>query len=128
MLDLTGSWSGQFSYYPRRREPNFFSAELIHENEWLSGRIEEIASNGPLAGQLITATLQGRVTGLQVDFLKIYDRQDGVHDTVIYTGQANSDGTEISGRWRISVFSSSFLMMKPRANQVATARSRHEHV
>ena len=128
MLSLTGTWNGRFDYEGARLEARSFVVELVQPSEWLSGRIEETASRGPFAGRPITATLNGRLTGLRVSFLKIYDIQDGWHDVVSYAGEVTPDGLEISGRWKVGRSSGPFLMVRPDVPQLAVARSEQERV
>ena len=111
-LDLTGAWSGLYSY-PRAGEPTPFTAMLTENDGWLSGAREKISRVGPTRGQPIAATVQGRRSGHAVSFLKMYDNPPPGYDAVQYAGDINQDGSEIDGRWTIpSVWSGKFLMIR----------------
>jgi hypothetical protein len=127
-LDLTGIWNGLYSY-PRAIEPVSFVATLSETDGWLSGGTEEIASAGTMRGQMITASLQGRRIGHSITFLKTYDRMPQGYDTVQYTGDVNSDCSEIEGHWKIpGVWSGKFLMNRAGLTETALLRDVAERV
>lgn len=127
-LDLTEVWNGLYSY-PRAREPVSFAATLTETGGWLSGAVEEIASVGPMRGQSITATLQGRRTGRAVTSLKTYDDLPQGYDTVQYVGDVNEDGSEIEGRWTVpGSWSGKFLMIRAGQTEIALTQDTAERI
>jgi hypothetical protein len=111
-FDLTGVWNGQYDY-PTSIAAVAFIAALTETGGSISGTTEEIGTVGRARGLAINAILQGRRTGRSVTFLKIYEDIDWAYDTVQYAGVANSEGTEISGRWTVpGVWSGTFLMVR----------------
>ena len=99
-LNLSGEWTGAFSY-PIRRPTVAFTARLIDEDGWISGVSEDHGSTPDVRGFLLGATLQGRRTGNQVSWLKVYDKIWKTHYSVAYEGVISADGREIAGRWSI---------------------------
>jgi len=123
-LNLSGAWRGLFSYPPERAlESVSFTAEISDADGWLDGVTEEAATAGPLAGKTISACLSGHRSGRGVNFLKLYDRQDGGYDTVAYEGEVSGDGLEIEGRWSIpGSWSGRFLMIRSEGPALAIER------
>jgi len=127
-LDLTGSWSGLFSY-ESPRPPVSFTAALTEAGGWLSGATEEVATSGPSQGKTKRANLEGRRAGTSVTFLKTYDEVVGGYDSVQYVGAVNGDGSEIEGRWTIfGRATGSFLMIRSPGSQAAVERRAAERV
>ena len=84
---LSGAWRGVFSYPRLYRPPVDFSADLVEgDGGWLLGATEEKGIVGDALGLSITATLQGRRTGLSVTWLKLYDAAWRYYDCVHYQG------------------------------------------
>jgi hypothetical protein len=126
-LNLSGVWRGVFSY-PRKFAPVAFSATLEESDSWLVGATEEIASFGVERGVTITATLQGRRTGMSVTWLKLYDQAPRLH-SVHYAGVVGNNGDEISGRWEIpGNWSGAFLMIREAGAGVGRVRETTEAV
>ncbi len=126
--DLSGEWHGQYTY-PRYKGPVHFTTHLIQTASWFTGRTEEIGTAGRARGVTITATLQGRLTGQSVIFLKIYDGEYRGYDSVQYSGAVNEDATEIEGTWTISnSWSGKFLMIRPSGLLVGAAAKATEKV
>ena len=111
-LDLSGDWTGVFSY-PRDQPPASFTARLSEQAGWISGVIEEQSWKGLGPVRRLGATIQGRRTGFSLTWLKLYDDLDGFHDAVQYEGSVDQNGEEISGRWSIvGSWSGTFLMVR----------------
>ncbi|MFT9398813.1 hypothetical protein [Acetobacter sp.] len=109
--NLSGLWHGQFSY-PRTFQAEFFTASLLEQAGLLSGVITEKAQDPLHASGVFLAHVSGQHDGTTVHFLKRYESITRTH-TVHYTGQVNSDSTEISGTWSIpSNWSGPFLMVR----------------
>lgn len=122
-LDLSGVWHGQFSY-PREQQPASFVATLIERDGLFDGDTEEVGAVGDAKGQTLTATLQGRRTGLQLTFLKLYDGAFEAYDTVQYEGEVSDDGSEILGRWSIpGAIAGDFMMIRASSNPMAALRA-----
>jgi hypothetical protein len=125
-LNLSGLWNGLYSYPPGRgREPVEFSAALRERDGWIEGSTSEIGEAGEALGQTLTATIQGRRTGLSVTFLKTYDGAFRHYDAVQYVGEVRNDGEEIEGKWTVpGSWSGAFLMIRsgpaPQAQEART--------
>jgi hypothetical protein len=111
--NLSGAWSGVYSYDGNLRSPVSFSAKLTQKGRWIVGATEEVAEVGEAIGTVIFATIQGRRNGASVSWLKLYDRMLRGYNEVAYEGQVNADATEISGQWRIpGNWTGTFLMIR----------------
>ena len=112
---LTGVWDGEYSY-PRGLKPTRFTAVLVEGEGGFSGTVHEQPTDGPSAGQVLFATLDGRRTGAQVTFVKVYEKRGFWRRAPVrYEGTLSADGSEISGVWTIlSNWSGKFLMTRPR--------------
>ena len=120
--NLSGIWQGEFSY-PRNRPAIAFRATLTESSSWIHGVTEEKGAVGEARGLTISATLQGRRSGREVTWLKLYDASYRGYDAVQYGGEINEDGTEILGRWTIhGNWSGRFLMVRAKANIAARSR------
>ena len=127
-FDLTGSWSGVFSF-PRLHPPTPFTALLDETAGWLLGCTEEKAMvGGPNAGRLLSATLQGRREGRAVTFLKTYDVSTARYDTVSYSGELCADGSELAGQWTAGGWSGEFLMIRAPQSREALVRSVYQFI
>ena len=119
LLNLTGSWQGQYSY-TRNKPPVAFSARLSENGSWLDGVIEEIGTAGDAKGRPIAATVQGRRNGRSVTWRKLYHGSFRHYDFVQYIGEVSADGQEIEGRWTIHGNSAGrFLMVRQGGNAAA---------
>lgn len=113
-LNLTGAWSGIFSY-PRTLPPNQFEAELRDHLGALTGETFELGNNRRNKGQPLHAMIEGHRHGRDVSFIKHYDAFNRSATPVYYVGQVSGDGHEISGTWDIpGHWSGSFLMIRAR--------------
>jgi len=126
--DLSGAWSGVYSY-PGDRPPVSFSATLSQNGEWITGATEEIGLGSDARRHRMTATLQGRRAGAHVTWLKLYDRISGGYDAVSYEGQVNEDASEISGRWSVRAdWSGAFLLIRTPSNVAGATRAASERI
>ena len=113
-LNLTGSWTGVFSY-PRALPPNAFEAELRDHIGLLTGETFERANNPRDRCQPLHAMIEGQRHGHEVSFVKHYDAFRRATTPVHYAGRLSADGSEISGTWTIpGHWSGSFLMIRAR--------------
>ena len=123
---LTGVWDGEYSY-PGGRRPTRFTAVLVEGDASFSGTVHEQPTDGPSAGQVLYANVDGRRTGAQVAFVKVYEKP-GLwrRNPIRYEGTLSADGCEIAGRWTIlSRLSGKFLMTRPR-RQARQARAKRK--
>jgi hypothetical protein len=94
---LTGVWYGRYSAVTHH-EINSFIAVIDDWSGTLVGAItepEDIGFDG-----IRRATVSGRRSGAQVDFVKQYD--GAVYDHAVhYSGTVNDDATEIGGSWEV---------------------------
>ncbi len=120
--DVTGEWLGIFAY-PRLLPPSNFRARLREAGGFVSGEIDEPCDHGPAKGQVIHALMVGRRAARSIDLEKRYDDLDRADYVVVYRGELNGDGTEITGRWDIAgVWSGSFIMVREIGIAVADER------
>ena len=120
--DLSGTWDGLYSY-PSTLAPVAFVAALNETAGWFTGTTEEVARSRFSSGQTLTATLQGRRSGVLIKFLKLYDASVSGYDSVAYEGNISANGTEIEGRWTaLGNWSGTFLMVRSRG--MAESRSK----
>jgi hypothetical protein len=111
---LTGVWDGLFSY-PRRFQPVSFTAVVLEIGCSVTGTIHEQPKDGPTAGLVLNATIDGNRAGSFVYFMKVYDLSEGERPCkpVHYNGVLNADATEIDGQWAIpGNWSGKFLMIR----------------
>jgi hypothetical protein len=118
--DLTGVWDGRY-VYPMLLKPVFFTAVILQSGSSISGTIHEKPPNGPGAGKVRNASLEGELTGNAVHFVKVYEPVGGRKKApIIYDGVLNAEATEIEGRWRIAGnWSGTFMMVRSRGEEVA---------
>lgn len=107
---LTGVWTGRYAY-PHALAPVPFLATVIEMSGNFTGSTHEQAETG---GAVAYASIEGVRQGNEVTFTKIYDNAVSQHDLPIrYSGQLNSDATEIKGRWMIpGHWSGDFVMLR----------------
>lgn len=112
---LTGVWNGEYSY-PRGLRPTRFTAVLFEGEGSFSGTVHEQPTDGPSAGQVLYANVDGQRTGAQVGFVKVYEKRGLLRrDPIRYEGVLSADGCEIAGVWTIRAsWSGKFLMVRPR--------------
>jgi hypothetical protein len=109
--NLSGEWSGEFSY-PRHRGPTTpFLAQLEDRGGRLTGTIVEpdIISGGTTA-----ASIAGLRHGSSVDFTKAYGPAApfGYETPVDYVGQVSADGNTVSGVWSLLDMDGRFEMRR----------------
>ena len=111
-LDVTGSWSGIYSY-PRALPANGFMAVLRETAGAITGEtIERSPSRHPdYDDGEARAFLDGRREGSEVRFIKHYDAAHRLGTPVLYQGTLAPDGDEITGRWEMpGDWSGTFIM------------------
>ena len=120
--DLSGRWSGIFSY-PRLLPPTPFDADLRDHLGALLGETFEYGAGRRTKGRPMHGMIEGQRSGDVVSFVKTYDDLGRLHTPVYYSGRLNADGTEISGTWEIpGHWSGNFLMMRAKADSVVMER------
>ena len=100
-----GAWTANFPFYPNR-----FIANLAEAHGQVSGSITEPDIYRRPA--IFRAFVEGARAGPEVRFVKQYDRTGRLSHAVLYTGQVNGTGTEITGTWHFSTHSGSFTMQR----------------
>jgi hypothetical protein len=124
-LNLSGVWHGQFSY-TSGQQPASFTASLLERNALVDGDTEEVGAVGAARGETLTAQVQGRRTGQEITFLKLYDGAFDEYDAVQYVGEISDDGSEILGRWSIpGEGSGEFMMIRSGHDPLAALRVAH---
>lgn len=127
MTDLSGSWTGSFAY-PGQMSAVPFSLELRDHGGQLSGVCDEPAPPA-LGGGRATSLIEGRRSGSQVRFAKVYDDVAHFRHRVDYRGTLDPDECEISGTWSIEGdWSGPFVMTRPRRARAERAKSVSEKV
>jgi hypothetical protein len=111
-IDLTGAWHGQYSLPNVVGTPVPFEASLIATEDFLGGTITEKATEGPIKGRVLCASISGSRAGPLVSFIKTYEPDCTPYTTVTYEGVVSSDGQEISGDWTIGKWTGRFLMIR----------------
>jgi hypothetical protein len=118
--DLSGSWSGFYSYPNEAQPPVAFNAKLFDSAGSLTGTTTEV---DPYDGTRLQAVVDGRRAGRLVAFLKMYDGADEFYDSVHYEGEVSAEADEIAGRWIVpGVWSGSFVMVRSSGARVEELR------
>lgn len=118
--DLSGQWSGIFSY-PSLFPPNSFEATIRDSGGVVSGLITQPREVFDVPGPSRQAVIEGSREGSTLTFIKIYDDLD--RPTPHYRGTIQADGDEIEGEWTIpGDWSGTFLMI--RGSKAAAAEER----
>jgi hypothetical protein len=126
--NITGVWSGLFTY-PRKLRAGNFSATLIDTGNQISGSTSELCQVGPRAGETIFAMLSGRRDGHAVRFTKTYEGPGKPNHSVEYEGTLTEDFLEIEGRWYIpGNWAGRFLMIRSGGRSVEAARHAFESI
>lgn len=118
MMNLTGTWTGSFTY-PDCLHPIPFSAEIREFDGQFSGVTSEPHEWD--VGEEAHGTISGNRSETHVQFTKLYIHQEDYPDPVFYYGSLDDDCCEIAGEWDIpGEWSGSFVMTRPRQSN-ATA-------
>ncbi|MGJ8564296.1 MAG: hypothetical protein ACSHXY_12190 [Alphaproteobacteria bacterium] len=112
MSNLSGFWVGHYAYNGEDNETVDFDAEITQTDTVLTGVITEPNSFALGAGELLTATLTGGVSGATLTFIKAYKGEDINQPPIIYNGSLTAEQTEINGVWNIAEFSGTFEMRR----------------
>jgi hypothetical protein len=119
MTDLSGTWSGSFSY-PDGLEPIFFTAEIRDLGGPISGVTCEPHEWVP--GEEAHGTISGDRSGSHVQFTKIYIQHEDYADPVHYFGTLDEEMCELAGEWDIpGAWSGSFVMTRPKPRKAAAS-------
>jgi len=128
MTDLTGRWSGMFSY-PALLPPNSFEATLRDSGGLISGITTEADDDPFGSGATLHAVIEGRREGNSVTFSKSYDDLGRAPFAILYRGTVHPDGDEIEGRWEIpGIWAGTFLMVRHAGVSEAAERRVSEQV
>jgi len=108
--DLSGRWSGIFSY-PALLPPNGFEAVIRDTGGLVTGVITQPREYFEPPGPPQQAVIDGRRDGDTVSFVKFYD--DLGRPTPHYHGRIQPGGDEIEGEWTIpGDWSGTFIMIR----------------
>ena len=109
-FDLSGRWSGIFSY-PSLFPPNNFEAEIRDSGGLITGVITQPREFFEPSGPARQAIIDGRREGDNVTFVKFYDDLD--RPTPHYHGRIEAGGDEVNGEWTIpGDWSGTFIMIR----------------
>jgi len=124
--DLTGDWSGIYSY-PALYPPNTFEASIRDAGGVITGVIRQPGEVFEQAGSQQHAVIEGSRVGSLVRWVKMYD--DLTRATPQYQGTIQPDGNEIEGTWHIpGNWSGTFLMIRRRAEGAQETRKESEQI
>lgn len=129
-LDLTGAWTGIYSY-PRALPTNGFVAMLRESGGLITGETTERSpsAHSDYGGDEARAYVDGRRDGVAVHFTKHYDAAHRVGTPVLYQGTISPDGDEITGRWDMpGNWSGTFIMTREARCEAEVERRRGEVV
>jgi hypothetical protein len=113
-LDLSGLWTGAFSYSGSMTTVAF-DTSLEAAQGALGGVVQEL-THVRRPPRRVTASLQGRRDARFVSWIKSYDEPQlpGYEEPVAYEGELSGDGVEIRGVWRLPGAHGTFLMIRAR--------------
>ncbi len=125
-FDLTGEWSGIYSY-PAHYPPNTFEASIRDAGGVITGVIHQPGEIIEPPGIHQHAVIEGSRQGSAVRWVKIYD--DLSRATPHYRGTILSGGDEIEGIWHIpGNWSGTFMMMRHRREAAEEERKVSEEI
>ena len=108
--DLSGRWSGVFSY-PSVFPPNSFEATIRDSGGLITGVITQPREFFEQPGPPQQAVIDGRRDGSTVSFVKFYDDLD--RPSPHYHGRIQPGGDEVEGEWTIpGDWSGTFIMIR----------------
>ena len=113
-FNLTGDWSGHYSY-PRGFGPTTpFLARIEDDGGRFTGTIVEPDT---LTGRALTASITGLRHGTSVDFTKTYGpgARFGYENPVDYVGSLSEDGNVLKGVWSLLELDGTFEMHREAA-------------
>jgi len=108
-MDVSGVWYGRWTA-ERPVYPNSFIAHLVEAGGAFSGSTTEPDLNRRPG--ILRAFVEGGRAGPEIRFVKQYGGR--LSHAILYTGQINRTGTEITGIWHFSAHSGSFTMQRER--------------
>ncbi|HEU4650901.1 MAG TPA: hypothetical protein VFS49_05755 [Croceibacterium sp.] len=125
-FDLTGEWSGIYSY-PALFPPNTFEASIRDLGGRITGVIRQPREVIEPPGIPQHAVIEGSRSGSTVRWVKIYD--DLSRATPHYHGTIQHGGDEIEGEWHIpGNWSGTFMMMRRRKAEAGETRKVSEEI
>ncbi len=110
--DLTGLWSGTFSYPVGWGPTTPFLCTLTDSGCSLSGSTSE--ADEVIIGCRVCAFIDGHHDGIRVVFAKVYDGVGSYAHRVDYSGELLDGGFRIAGRWVLDDWSGPFEMTRQR--------------
>ena len=125
-FDLTGEWSGIYSY-PAHLPANTFEASIRDSGGIITGVIHQPGEVFEPPGTQQHAVIEGSREGSMVRWVKMYD--DLSRATPRYRGTIQSGGDEIEGEWHIpGDWSGTFMMMRKRKEEAGETRKVSEEI
>jgi hypothetical protein len=109
--DVSGSWTGHFTYPAGRGPTTPFVAELEDRGGVLTGTSIEPNLFGT-SSEHLRALIGGYRDGQAIDFTKTYDGASDAAHAVDYAGRLSDDGNEIRGVWSLADLDGSFEMVR----------------
>jgi len=112
MNDLSGVWSGSFTYRMIYQETPFTARIDVREGV-IGGTVSEVLQTEyGFTPDGVVASIAGTVEGDRVRFTKSYPPGIQLYDMVDYEGVLSADGQSISGIWRTKLWSGAFTMRR----------------
>ncbi|MEZ5957858.1 MAG: hypothetical protein R3C27_11685 [Hyphomonadaceae bacterium] len=119
---LTGSWSGAYRYPGDAMPETVFNALIEEVAGAFTGKIEEPNLTRAWAGPVNTALIEGARESAQLNFIKYYTGDGGMHHMVMYQGVVDDGFTRIDGAWTVpGAWSGTFFMTRDDLGEAADA-------
>jgi hypothetical protein len=116
LRDLDGMWWGMYTYADRTRQPVEFTMDIRVAGNACQGRIEETNTFGNPAEPRLYANTDCRLLigggPPRLIFRKTYDGTGGQSHSIDYEGEIASDGSGVTGIWRLGTQSGRFSLIK----------------
>lgn len=101
-MNISGFWTGRYSYYANIQRDVGFHCNLVQADARLEGCTTENNSFCRASGQILIAKLIGTVIGDNVVFMKTYTNVQSERSSIFYSGALSKDETFVVGFWRTS--------------------------
>lgn len=98
--NLSGYWTGIYDYSLASKDPVPFNVVITDETGSLSGEFIEPNTFAKTPDRELFASLSGARDGMNVHFIKTYERVPRAGHSVIYEGTLDSTFNRIEGQWR----------------------------
>lgn len=108
-------WTGEYAY-DKPKDPVAFSADLVFDDNRLSGTIKEVNTFLTVYGEgsprYLISNISGYIDRDEIIFDKKYDGGGGYRHTVRYKGKFDTDAGKIFGTWILLSEKGNFKMSR----------------